>query len=78
VKLTEHIRFRRSPLAGIDAMAAATTRTFPRHTHDQYGMGVVDSGGHASSSDRGPVEAGPGFLRLGAGARKIHGQGLHP
>jgi AraC-like ligand binding domain len=43
-------------------MAAATTRTFPRHTHDQYGMGVIDSGGHASSSGRGQVEAGPGSL----------------
>jgi hypothetical protein len=43
-------------------MAAATTHTFPRHTHDQYGMGVIDSGGHASSSGRGQVEAGPGSL----------------
>jgi len=60
VKLAEQIRFQRHPSAGIDAMAAATTRTFPRHTHDQYGMGVIDSGGHASSSDRGQVEAGPG------------------
>jgi AraC-like DNA-binding protein len=62
VKLIEQIRFQRYPLAGIDAMAAATTRAFPRHTHDQYGMGVIDSGGHASSSDRGQVEAGPGSL----------------
>jgi AraC-like DNA-binding protein len=62
VKPAEHIRFHSSPLAGIDAMAAATTRTFPRHTHDQYGMGVIDSGGHASSSDRGQVVAAPGSL----------------
>src|SRR5258708_21170675 len=62
VKVTDHIRFHCSPLAGIDAMAAATPRTFPRHTHDQYGMGVIDSGGHASSSGRGQVEAGPGSL----------------
>jgi len=60
--VTEQIRFQRYPLAGIDAMTAATARTFPRHTHDQYGMGVIDSGGHASSSDRGQVEAGPGSL----------------
>lgn len=43
-------------------MSAASARTFPRHTHDQYGMGVVDCGGHASLSDRGQVRAGPGSL----------------
>ena len=41
-------------------MTAATARAFPRHSHDQYGIGVIDSGGHASWSGRGPVEAGPG------------------
>ena len=43
-------------------MTACTARSFPRHTHDQYGIGVVDSGGHASWSGRGQVEAGPGSL----------------
>jgi hypothetical protein len=60
--MLERIRFHSFPITGIDAMTAATARTFPRHTHDQYGMGVIDSGGHASSSDRGQVEAGPGSL----------------
>ncbi|MGH7880284.1 MAG: AraC family ligand binding domain-containing protein, partial [Candidatus Binataceae bacterium] len=55
-------RFHKVPFAGVDAMSATSTRTFPRHTHDQYGMGVVDSGAHASLSDRGQVEAGPGSL----------------
>lgn len=41
-------------------MTASSARAFPRHTHDQYGIGVVDSGGHASWSGRGQVEAGPG------------------
>jgi len=54
------IAFHALPLAGIDAMSAATARAFPRHTHDQYGIGVVDAGGHASWSGRGQVEAGPG------------------
>jgi len=62
IGMPERIRFHKFPLAGIDAMAAATVRTYPRHTHDQYGMGVIDSGGHASSSDRGQVEAGPRSL----------------
>jgi AraC-like DNA-binding protein len=56
------ISFHALPLPGIDAMSAATARTFPRHTHDQYGIGVVDAGGHASWSGRGQVEAGPGFF----------------
>jgi len=47
---------------GIDAMSASTSHVFPRHTHDQYGIGVIDAGGHASLSDRGQVIAGPGSL----------------
>lgn len=43
-------------------MSATTSRSYPRHTHDQYGVGVIDRGGHASSSDRGQVEAGAGNL----------------
>jgi AraC-like DNA-binding protein len=58
----EQIRFHQSRLLGIDAMTAATARSFPRHTHDQFGLGVIDAGGHASLSDRGQVEAGPGNL----------------
>lgn len=56
----EHIRFYPFPLAQIDPMSATTARSFPRHTHDQYGIGMVDAGGHASWSGRGQVEAGPG------------------
>jgi hypothetical protein len=56
------IAFHALPLPGIDAMSAATARAFPRHTHDQYGIGIVDAGGHASWSGRGQVEAGPGFF----------------
>jgi AraC-like DNA-binding protein len=58
----ESIRFHPFPLAGVDPMSATTARSFPRHTHDQYGIGLVDSGGHASWSGRGPVEAGPGHF----------------
>lgn len=60
--MSERILFHRFPLAGIDAMTASTARSYPRHTHDQYGIGVVDAGGHASFSGRGLVEAGPGSL----------------
>jgi AraC-like DNA-binding protein len=56
--MVEHIRYFKVALTGIDAMAATTARSYPRHTHDQYGIGVIDSGGHASLSGRGQVEAG--------------------
>jgi hypothetical protein len=45
VGMREHIRFHKFPLIGIDAMSAATARAFPRHTHDQCGIGVMESGG---------------------------------
>lgn len=58
----EHIRYTRTRLPGVEAMAASTARSFARHTHDQYGVGVIDDGAHASCSDRRQVEAGPGQL----------------
>ncbi len=60
--MAELITYFKVALGGIDAMSATTSRTYPRHTHDQYGIGVVDRGGHASLSGRGQVEAGPGSL----------------
>lgn len=56
----ERIRFLSLPLAGVEAMSACSLRQFPRHTHEQFGIGVVDAGGHGSWSGRGYVEAGPG------------------
>jgi AraC-like DNA-binding protein len=60
--LVHSIRFHDFPVVGIEPMTACTARSFPRHTHDQYGIGVIDSGGHASWSGRGQVRAGPGAL----------------
>jgi AraC-like DNA-binding protein len=60
--MVECITYFKVALQGIDAMSATTSRTYPRHTHDQYGIGVIDSGGHASLSGRGQVEAGTGSL----------------
>ncbi len=55
-------RFRmlRCPIDGINAVAADTQHAFPRHTHDQFGIGVIDRGAQKSASGRGQVEAGPG------------------
>ena len=60
--VVERIRYFKVALQGIDAMSATTSRAYPRHTHDQYGIGVIDSGGHASLSGRGEVEASAGHL----------------
>ncbi|WP_025596587.1 helix-turn-helix transcriptional regulator [Burkholderia sp. WSM2230] len=47
----------RCAIAGVEATVAETTRAFPRHSHDRFGVGVIVSGGHKSASGRGPVEA---------------------
>ena len=60
--IIEQIRYFNVAPTGIDAMAATSSRSYPRHTHDQYGIGVIDRGGHASLSGRGQVEAGTGTL----------------
>jgi AraC-type DNA-binding domain-containing proteins len=44
-------------MPGVEAVVAATRHTFARHTHDQYGIGVIVDGAQASASGRGPVEA---------------------
>jgi AraC-like DNA-binding protein len=57
--MRESIQFHQFPIAGINPMTAASARSFPRHIHDQYGVGIIDAGGHSSWSGRGQVEAGP-------------------
>jgi AraC-like DNA-binding protein len=54
------IRYARFPVPGVEAMEATTARSFPRHTHDQFGLGLVIDGRHASWSGAGHVEGGPG------------------
>ena len=44
-------------LAGLVAMRLASCRAFPRHSHDQYGIGLIVSGGHRSWSGVGRVDA---------------------
>lgn len=50
----------RSGLTGIHAVEARTRRSFARHTHEQFGIGVIVQGAHVSASGRGTVEAGCG------------------
>ena len=55
-------RFSRCALAGVEAVEADTAHSFGRHTHDQFGIGIVIRGAQKSASGRGPVEAGPGDI----------------
>jgi AraC-like DNA-binding protein len=50
----------RCGMTGVQAVVARSDHHFARHTHDQFGIGVIESGAQQSASGRGPVEAGPG------------------
>ena len=52
----------RTALLGIDAVSLKSIRQFPRHSHDQFGLGVLHVGGHRSWSDIGWVEATRGDI----------------
>ncbi|MBB4572249.1 AraC-like DNA-binding protein [Rhizobium lentis] len=55
-------RMLRSALAGVEAVEAATHHSFSRHTHEQFGIGLVSSGAQKSLSGRGMVEAAAGDI----------------
>ena len=47
-------------MAGVEAMTLVSGEAFPRHSHDQFGIGLIDVGGHRSWSAVGQVDAGAG------------------
>ena len=47
-------------IAGVDAVEAATRHCFARHTHEQFGIGLIHQGAQKSLSGRGLVEAEAG------------------
>jgi AraC-like DNA-binding protein len=49
-------------ISGVHAVEASSARSFPRHSHDQFGIGVIRAGAQRSTSGRGMVEAGPGMV----------------
>ncbi|HLP70005.1 MAG TPA: AraC family transcriptional regulator [Rhizobium sp.] len=49
-------------LFGVTAVTADTRHSFPRHTHDAFGIGIIRRGAQRSLSGRGIVEAGPGDI----------------
>ena len=51
------VRQYRTALRGVEAVSLKSLRQFPRHSHDQFGIGVINSGGHRSWSGIGWVDA---------------------
>ena len=49
-------------LPGVAAVVADSDRSFPRHMHDQFGIGLIARGAQKSLSSRGMVEAGAGHV----------------
>lgn len=49
-------------IPGVNAFTLASQHTFPRHSHDQYGVGFIVNGAQKSWSGRGQVEATAGDL----------------
>lgn len=41
----------RSALPGVEAMTLLTDHAFPRHSHDGFGIGVMDAGAQRSWSE---------------------------
>jgi AraC-like DNA-binding protein len=50
----------RSAVPGIEAMTLVSNHHFPRHSHDQFGVGVIEFGAQRSWSGIGAVEASAG------------------
>jgi AraC-like DNA-binding protein len=51
-----------SHVAGVEVVAADSALSFGRHTHDEFGIGLIERGAQKSASGRGAVEAGAGDL----------------
>lgn len=47
---------------GLRAVLADTAHAFPRHSHDEFGIGLMEAGGQLSASGRGQVTAGVGDI----------------
>ncbi|MBB5573277.1 MULTISPECIES: AraC family transcriptional regulator [Rhizobium] len=59
---SSQFRMLRSSVAGVEAVAAETGHSFPKHTHDQFGIGVIERGAQVSLSGRGVVRAEAGDI----------------
>lgn len=59
---TRPFKLLRCQKPGIEAVAADSSLAFGRHTHEQYGVGLIARGAQKSASGRGVVEAGAGDI----------------
>lgn len=57
-----HITILTTSQPGTQAVTACSSHHFARHSHDQFGIGMIDGGAQKSASGRGMVEAGPGTV----------------
>lgn len=57
-----HFKLDRCDMIGVSAVTADSAHTFGRHTHDQFGIGVILRGAQTSLSGRGVVEAEAGDI----------------
>lgn len=57
-----HIVQYRTGICGVDAMTMLTEHSFPRHSHDQFGIGVMTMGTQRSWSSLGKVESHAGDI----------------
>lgn len=61
--MTDHaVTMRRAPGMGIDIIEANSRRSFAKHIHDQFGIGLIVGGAQRSASGRGQVQAMAGDL----------------
>ncbi|WP_457422975.1 AraC family transcriptional regulator [Roseateles sp. P5_E7] len=51
-----------SHVDGVEVVVADSALAFGRHTHDEFGIGLIERGAQKSASGRGVVEAGAGDL----------------
>jgi AraC-like DNA-binding protein len=58
-------------MPGMFAVIAESRHSFARHTHEQFGIGVIERGAQHSLSGRGRVEAGPGDV-ITVNPREVH------
>lgn len=57
---TGHFQILRTAVDGIEAVVADSSHSFARHSHDTYGIGMIERGAQTSASGRGRVEAQAG------------------
>lgn len=62
VKSIHHIVQHRTGISGVDAMSMLTEHSFPRHSHDQFGIGIMTMGAQRSWSSLGKVESHTGDI----------------